>query len=200
VTNASRLKSIIAIAAVGVTAAALLLSQINLAYVIANELVVCKKSATPSGLLASHFGFAWPWLALLAFQTVGLLASRFFWLSILAGAFVLFYATGEFDIVFLRGGILPPWECTDWSFYDGTFLDRAMRTFVLVPLLFLFALTGLAELLLAFVIRTTGVERPALPHPIDWALSKLSRLIAEEDIHGHGRGRGRKSAGPESDL
>ena len=166
--NNLRFKSVVAIGAISATVAALLLSQIHLAYVTANEVAFCHKSATPGGLLASHFGFAWPCLALLAFQSFGLYASRFFWLSVVAGGMMILYATSQFDIIFIRGETIS-WECTDWSWYDGTFLDQALAFFLFVPLLVLFAGTGLAELLILLMVRMTGV------HPIDWALSKLAR-------------------------
>ncbi|MDO9294315.1 hypothetical protein [Bradyrhizobium sp.] len=194
--NESRFKSMVAIGATGATVAALLLGQIHLAYVIANEVAFCHRSATPSGLLAWHFGFAWPWLALLAFQSFGLHASRFFWLSVIAGGFSVWYAISQFEIIFVGGETIPKWECTDWSWYDETFMDRAFALFVMVPLLFLFALTSLAGLLLSFVIRITGVERTAHPHPINWALSKLARLI-DDDAH---RDAGQKPAEPKTNL
>jgi hypothetical protein len=182
VANDSRFKFMVVIGATGATIAALLLGQIHLAYVIANEVAFCHRSATPSGLLAWHFGFAWPWLALLVFQVFGLHTSRFFWLSVVAGGFTVLYAVNLFEMIFVGGETIPKWECTDWSWYDETFLDRAFAWFVVVPLLFLFALTSLAGLLLSFVIRITGVQRPEHPHPIDWALSKLARLV-DHDAH-----------------
>jgi hypothetical protein len=175
--NESRLKSTIAFGCAGATVIALVLSQIHLAYVIANEIAFCRRSATPSGLLAWHFGFAWPWLALLAFQIVGLRASRFFWLGVVAGGFAAFYALSQFEAIFVDGETIAKWECTDWSWYDATFEDQAFAWLVLVPLLFLFALTSLFGLWLAFAIRIRGSEHPTRPHPVEWALHKLARLI-----------------------
>ena len=135
--NDSRFKFMVVIGATSATVAALLLGQIHLADVIANEVAFCHRSATPSGLLAWHFGFAWPWLALLVFQVFGLHTSRFFWLSVVAGGFTVLYAVNLFEIIFVGGETIPKWECTDWSWYDETFLDRAFAWFVVVPLLFL---------------------------------------------------------------
>lgn len=158
----------IATVAVCATAVALLLSQIHLAYVIANEVAVCHSSATPHGLLLYHAGFAWPWLALLAFQGFGLATSRFFWLSCAAGTVAIVWASNQFETMFVGVDTIPKWECTDWSWYDETFLDRFLAWLVLKPLLVLFGLSGAARVLLALAVRA---------HPDSSALANVAHLL-----------------------
>jgi hypothetical protein len=91
------------------------------------------------------------------------------WRSVVTGGFAAFYALSQFEAILVDGETIAKWECTDWSWYDATFEDQAFAWLVLVPLLFLFALTGLFGLWLAFAIRIRGSEHPARPHPVEWA-------------------------------
>ncbi|WP_371425198.1 hypothetical protein [Tardiphaga sp.] len=144
--KAARLRFWVAIGAIVATTLSLLLSQLYFADVIRNEVTSCFRSATPIGVLKEHLGLSWPWLVLLMFQIVGISVSRFFWLSVAAGIVTALHSVGHFDIIF-PSGTTAKWECTDWSWYDEMFGERAFAFFVLLPLAILFVVTGAVGLL-----------------------------------------------------